>query len=49
VERKELLNINDWISVNPYNEAKLIKEKDKAYQSTKVIILSKFSSGILST
>jgi hypothetical protein len=28
VERKELLNINDWISVNPYNEAKLIKEKD---------------------
>ena len=28
VERKELLNINDWISVNPYFEAKLIKEKD---------------------
>jgi hypothetical protein len=23
VERKELLNINDWISVNPYFEVKL--------------------------
>jgi hypothetical protein len=28
VERKELLNINDWISVNEDFEAKLIKEKD---------------------